>query len=127
VTRRYNWVLGDRYLHEVNTSVYPPQERNKKGERHDHWSLFSYDRARKLIVMRQFHIEGFVNTYRLVQAGPNKIVFESEAFENLSNSWRARESYEFTDPNEVVEIFELAAPGKEFEIYVRANLQRAAQ
>ena len=32
---------------------------------HEHWSFFSYDRARKALVLRQFHQEGFVNQYVL--------------------------------------------------------------
>jgi hypothetical protein len=54
-------------------------------------------KARKLIVLRQFHVEGFVNTYRRVdsEGGANSLVFESEVFENFSNSWKARETYEF--------------------------------
>ena len=79
VTRRYSWVLGNRYLQEINTSVYLPQEKNKKGERHEHWSMFSYDKGRKTIMLRQFHIEGFVNTFR--SASPNdSLVFQSESF-----------------------------------------------
>lgn len=124
VSRRYSWVLGDRYLSEVNTSVYPPQEKNKKGERHEHWSMFSYDKSRKAIVLRQFHVEGFVNTYRITAASGDKVVFDSEAFENFSNSWRARETYEFLGAEEFVETFELAAPGKEFEVYSRTRLRR---
>ncbi len=125
VSRRYSWVLGDRYLNEVNTSVYPLQEKNKLGERHEHWGMFSYDKSRKTIVLRQFHVEGFVNTYRITAASGDKIVFESEAFENFSNSWRARETYEFLGADEFVETFELAAPGKEFAVYSRTRLRRA--
>lgn len=124
VSRRYSWFLGDRYLNEVNTSVYPPQEKNKKGERHEHWGMFSYDKSRKAIVLRQFHVEGFVNTYRITAGSGDRIVFESEAFENFSNSWRARETYEFTGAEEFVETFELAAPGKAFEVYSRTRLRR---
>jgi hypothetical protein len=125
VSRRYSWVLRDRYLNEVSTSIYPPQDKNRKGERHEHWSMFSYDKARKAIVLRQFHVEGFVNTYRLTSIAVDKIVFESESFENLSNSWKARETYEFVGADEFVETFELAAPGKEFEVYSRTRLVRS--
>lgn len=110
-----------RYIHEANTSRYPPQEKNKSGEVHEHWGIFSYDRLRKLLVLRQFHIEGFVNTYRQVVAaeGGASLVFESEAFENFSNSWKAREIYEFLSDDEFIETFELAAPNKPFELYGR--------
>jgi hypothetical protein len=129
VTRKYSFIMSERFVQEVNTSRYPPQEKNKAGEVHEHWGVFSYDRARKLIVLRQFHVEGFVNTYR--QASPAEgaasLVFESEAFENFSNSWKARESYEFLSDDEFTETFELAAPGKPFQVYSRNHFKRVAR
>jgi hypothetical protein len=127
VTRRYVWVMNERYLNETNVSVYPPQDKNKKGERHEHWGMFSYDKAKKAVILRQFHVESFVNTYRLVSSEGDKMVFESESFENFNNSWRARETYEFLSKDEFVELFELAAPGKEFALYSRTHLKRVAQ
>ncbi len=50
VKRTYSLVLDGAYLHERNTTRYPPQEKNPRGEIHDNWSFFSYDRARKLLV-----------------------------------------------------------------------------
>lgn len=38
-------------------------KKNKKGEIHEHLSFISYDKARKLLVLRQFHVEGFVNQF----------------------------------------------------------------
>ena len=55
VHRTCSFVLKNRYLYEMNTSTYPPQEANKAGEIHEHWSMFSYDRLRKILVLRQFH------------------------------------------------------------------------
>src|SRR5262245_43234043 len=49
VTRNYAWVMNERYLNETNVSVYPPQEKNKKGERHEHWGMVSYDKTRKVL------------------------------------------------------------------------------
>lgn len=96
VQRSYEWVMQGRYLREVNISRYPAREAGKSDEVHEHWSMFSFDKARQTIVLRQFHVEGFVNTYRLAGApGDTPLVFDSEAFENFSNSWKARESYEF--------------------------------
>lgn len=118
VLRRYAQVMGQRYIHETNTSTYPPQERNKAGEVHEHWGMVSFDKARKVLMLRQFHIEGFVNTYRQVSdPGAELLVFESEAFENFSNSWKARETYTFLGEDEFVETFELAPPGKPYQIY----------
>lgn len=129
VTRKYSFVMNRRFIHETNTSSYPPQEKNKSGEVHEHWGIFSYDKGRKLLVLRQFHVEGFVNTCREVGTAqdPRFVVFESEAFENFSNSWKARETYEFMSNDEFLEIFELAAPGKPFKVYSRNHLKRVAQ
>ena len=95
--------------HETNTSTYAPQERDKAGEVHEHTGMFSHDKARKLLALRQFHREGIVNTYRQVsEAGATPLVFESEVFENFNNAWKARETI---DDGGVVETFELAGAG----------------
>lgn len=126
VRRSNAFVLKDRYLHERNVSTYPPQEANKGGEIHEHWSFFSYDRERKTLVLRQFHQEGFVNRYVLspAESGAGKLVFTSEQFENFDNRWRARETYEVRSADEFVETFELGAPGRELEVYSRNHFRR---
>jgi len=127
--RSYAFVLKDRFLYERNVTTYPPQAANKAGEVHEHWSFFSYDRARKVLVLRQFHPEGFVNQYVLdAQASrPGKLVFVSEALENLDKGWRARETYEVRSQDEFVETFEVAEPGKELGVYSRTHFKRARQ
>jgi hypothetical protein len=55
---------------------------------------------------------------------PKKLVFESEHFENLDSRWRARETHEIRSPDEFVETFELAAPGKELQVYSRNSFKR---
>jgi hypothetical protein len=127
VRRVYAFVLKDRFLHETSVSTYPPQPDNKAGEVHEHWSLISYDRIRKALVLRQFHQEGFVNQYVLStsESRPAMLLFTSENFENLDNNWKARETYEIRSPDEFVEIFELQAPGKEFRVYSRNTFKRA--
>lgn len=129
VQRTYEFVMRGRYLHERNVSTYPPQEANRKGEVHEHWSMISFDRQRKALVLRQFHVEGFVNQYVYSaekSEPPGRLVFESEAFENLGSKWRARETYEVLGPDEFVETFELAAPDKPFESYGVARFRRVA-
>ena len=82
-------------MYEENVSTYPPQPKNEKGEVHEHRSYFSYDRARRTLVLRQFHKEGFVNQYAVQGGDPGgTIVFESEALENVPSGWKARETYE---------------------------------
>jgi hypothetical protein len=122
VEREYSRALGERFIRVTNRSVYPAQEKNPKGETHEDEGWFSYDRARKQVVFRQFHVEGFVNQY--VEDGTT-LRFVSEAIENIPAGWRARETYLLKGPDAFEEVFELAEPGKEFEVYSRSRLTRA--
>ena len=125
--RTYQFDLGGAMLAGRNRAVYPPQAANPKGEVHQDVGYFSYDKARKKLVLRQFHSEGFVNQYVGEPRPDGKtIVFETEAIENIAAGWRARETYRFIGPDDVVEVFELAAPGKGFELYSEAKLHRVA-
>ncbi|MDX2142602.1 MAG: hypothetical protein SFV19_04555 [Rhodospirillaceae bacterium] len=124
-TRSYQFVLDGRFLEGENTAVYPPQEKNPKGETHRDRSIYSYDRARKALVLRQFHTEGFVNTYvEDPQSAPGALVFVSEGIENIPPGYRARETYVFDGRDSLVETFEIAEPGKDFAVYSRARLTR---
>ena len=88
--RTYQFVLDDRFLQETNTSTYPPQEKNKTGEVHHHMSMISYDTARKLFVFRQFHTEGFVNTYvRQPTADEKTMLGYHETRPSGSHTWPA--------------------------------------
>ena len=125
VQREYRLVLRDRFIEERNTSTYLPQEKNPKGEVHEHVSYISHDRARKQLVLRQFHVERFVIQY--VQEGESSganLVFVSESMENTPPGWRARESYIVHGPDEFEEVFELAQAGKPLEVYSRTRLKR---
>jgi hypothetical protein len=124
--REYQFVLNGRFLQVQHNAVYKPQEKNPKGETHSDWGLISYDRGRKVFVLRQFHIEGFVNQYVLTEASADGkiLVFTTESIENIPAGWRARETYRILSPDEFVEVFELAAPGKEFELYSESRHRR---
>ena len=125
--RTYAFVLNNRYLHEKNVTTYPPQEMNKAGEVHEHWSFISYDRARGVLVLRQFHPEGFVNQYVVnrSETTPKKLVFDSERFENYDNNARARETYDIISGDEFIETFELGDAGQPLQVYSRTHFNRA--
>lgn len=125
VEREYERVLRSRFIRVRNRSTYPPQEKNPTGEVHEDEGLFSFDRARKRIVLRQFHVEGFVNTYvQDPDAKPGTISLTTDAIENIPAGWRARETYVLHGADEVEEIFELAEAGKPFTVYSRTRLKR---
>ena len=124
VRREYRLVLKDQFIEVRNTSTYPPQEKNLKGEVHEDLGYFSYDRGRKAFVFRQFHVEGFTNTYVSESIDEKSVVFTTESIENIPAGWRARETYRVVGPDEVIERFELAELGKDFTLYSETRLRR---
>jgi hypothetical protein len=127
VKRSYELVLGDKFIEEHNISRYEARA-GKPPEIHHHRSFFSYDKSRKTLMLRQFHEEGFVLLYALAaDSTPQHLVFESVTFENFSNEWKSRETYDVISDDEFTETFELAAPGKEFELYSRSHFRRQTQ
>lgn len=124
--RSYQLVLNRKFIEIKNKSTYPSSKDNPKGEVHEDHGFISYDKGRKTFVMRQFHIEGFVNQYKIESISPDgkTIVFISESIENIPAGFRARETYQITNENEFTETFELAEPGKDFELYSKAALKR---
>ncbi len=124
--RSYQFVLNKKYIEVKNKSMYPPNKDNPNGQVHEDWGYFSYDRARRTFILRQFHIEGFVNQYKLdsISADGKKLVFVSEAIENIPPGWRAKETYEVLSEDQIRETFELAEPNKPFAVYSKVTLNR---
>ncbi len=124
--RTYQIVLNKKFIEVKNKSTYAPSKDNPKGEIHEDHGFISYDKARKTFVLRQFHIEGFVNQYKTESISPDgkMIVFISESIENIPAGFRAKETYRMISNDEFTETFELAEPGKEFDLYSRAVLKR---
>jgi hypothetical protein len=124
--REYRFILKDRFIHVGNTSTYPPQEKNPRGEVHEDVGFISYDKAARKLVLRQFHVEGFVNHYALdsVSADGRTIMFVTTAIENIPSGWRARETYRIVSDDEFVETFALAQPGSDFVTYSETRFRR---
>ncbi|MEQ1586284.1 MAG: heme-binding beta-barrel domain-containing protein [Cyclobacteriaceae bacterium] len=124
--RTYQIVLNKKFIEVRNKSTYAPSKDNPKVEVHEDHGFISYDKARKTFVLRQFHIEGFVNQYKTESISPDgkTIVFISESIENIPAGFRAKETYQIISKDEFTETFELAEPGKEFEVYSKAVLKR---
>ncbi len=128
VSREYALVLDGRFIEVKNRSLYAPQEGNS-GEDHRDVGYISFDRARGKHVLRQFHVEGFVNQYvhEFTSEDGKTITFVTEAIENIPPGWRGRETYVLTGPDQLIERFELAEPGKDFELYSEARLRRVSR
>jgi hypothetical protein len=125
--RSYEVVLNKKFIEVRNKSTYPPSTDNSKGEVHEDRGFISYDKSRKTFVLRQFHIEGFVNQYKIesISADRKTIVFITEAIENIPSGFRAKETYQIISDEEFIETFELAEPGKDFEVYSKVRLKKA--
>jgi hypothetical protein len=113
-------ILRERFIECRTTVTYPPQEKNPKGEVHEDRAFYSYDKGAKKLRLRQFHGEGFVNSYLEGDA----LTFVTIEIENIPPGWRARETYELPSRDTWSERFELAEPGKEFTLYSASTLQR---
>jgi hypothetical protein len=127
--RSYKFIFDGKFIEIRNRSTYPKQAKNPKGEVHEDVGYISYDKARKLFILRQFHKEGFVNQFKLesISADGKTLVFISESIENIPAGYRAKETYQIAGDNEFTETFEIAEPAKEFQIYTKTTLKRTTR
>lgn len=127
-SREYRFELNGRFLSARNRSIYEPKSPDAKPEVHEDLGMFSYDRGLKKVVLRQFHVEGFVNEYTMdsISADGKSLEFVTVRIENIPAGWRAKEAFRIVSQDEFVETFSLAAPGKDFEVYSETRLKRAA-
>ena len=118
--RHVDSYLGNKYIRATGRSVYPKQDKNPKGEVHSQLNLWSFDRARGAIVMREFDTLGFVCTYVLDKAAsaPDRWVLVGESLENVPKGWKARYVFTRKSGDEYHEMLELDADGKGFKPYV---------
>jgi hypothetical protein len=124
--RTYGFIMDGTYLHYKNVMTFAPQEKNPKGEVHEDWAFFSFDKSRDRLIMRQFNVEGFVNTFvldSLLNEDKNLILI-SESSENSPPGLRAKYTLEIQDENSFVEIFELGFPEREFSCWMTNTWQR---
>lgn len=125
VTREYTSELRSKVIYAKHRGVYPAQPGNPKGEVHEDLGIYSFDSAAKRVRFRQFHVEGFVIHYvQEPDTKPGTWIFTSEAIENIPKGYRSRETHVRLGPDEFEEIFEMADPGKDFEVYSRTKFTR---
>src|SRR6266481_6178005 len=124
-SREFRFDLNGRFLSARNKSVWEPKSPGAKPEIHEDFGTYSYDRALKKVVLRQFHLEGFVNEYALDSVGADgkSVEFTTVRIENIAAGWRAKEAFRILSPDEFVETFSLAAPGRDFEAYSETHLK----
>lgn len=124
--REYKFTLGGKFLQVSHRSAYAPQEKNPKGEIHEDLGFFSYDKARKQFIFRQFHVESFVIQYVVASISEDgkTIILESETIENVPKGMRSRETFKILNDDEFTETFEIAMPEKDFKVYSENRFRR---
>ncbi|HSG27656.1 MAG TPA: hypothetical protein VLA34_04185 [Candidatus Krumholzibacterium sp.] len=124
--RTYTFVLGGNFLRGEHRSEFEPQERNPEGEVHENFDMYSHDAINDRIVLRQFHVEGFVNRYIMapVTGGGEIIVLETDEIENIPPGWKARIRITRRGDDEFGEEFELSPPGGGYSCYSRNTFRR---
>ena len=55
--RSYEFVLRGKFIRGTINTIYPPKEKNLKGEVHEDVGFFSFDRKQKKLVLRQFTVK----------------------------------------------------------------------
>lgn len=124
--RRIERIHNGRFIRVEARSDYAPQGDNPTGEVHSSTDVWSFDRRRNLLVMRQFDSLGFVLTYVQDPAASSeeRLVLVSESLENVPAGWRTRYTYEHSSPGEYHELFELDS-GSGYVRYVSSRFRRA--
>jgi hypothetical protein len=124
--RSYQWALNGNFIQIRNKAAYLPQEKSPQGEIHEDIGYISFNATENRFMLRQFHVEGYINEYKMekLDGAEQLYVFNSFEIENIPAGWRARETYEIVNQDEYIEIFELAPPGKDFQVYSKATMKR---
>ena len=62
--------------------------------------------------------------YASTEVNEKTLALVSESIENIPSGYRSKETYVILGQDEFEEVFELAAPGKDFQVYSRTRLKR---
>jgi len=126
VWKEWRFVLNGKFLQMKTRAVFSPQKKNPEGEVHEDEGYFSLDRARRQIVFRQFHVEGFIIQYVLenISEDRKRLIFVAEQIENGPPGLQAKLTFRILDVDTIEERFELSFPGKEFDCYNINTIKR---
>jgi len=129
INSEFNFVMQGKYIEVINDSKFEPTTKKPNGEHHIDKGFISYDATRDLFVFRQFHIEGFVIQYTLVDSlsSNSKLVFESEEIENFVTGGKARWTISKVTGNAIETIFDVSMPDKGYKCFGENKLIRMSK
>ena len=120
--RHYEFIFNDQFLVGRHASIRLPQEQSPDGDYHRELTIYSFDSERNTIVLRQFIVEGYVLQFTC-ETESMRFVCVTENIEN-GTGMAARTTLEFTNPYQFSEVFELAGPGEELQVYFKNTFTR---
>ena len=120
--RRYEFLFDRRYLVTRHSSVRLPQDDSPQGDHHRELTVYSRDRERGMLVLREFNVEGYVLEYDC-EVADERVVCTSTRIESGAGM-RARVTLTIEDAYRFVEDFELAGPGEELAQYLTVRWTR---
>jgi hypothetical protein len=120
VTQEYRFILNQKFLQMKTKAVFEPSKERPEGEVHEDMGLFSYDQSRKTFVLREFYVEGFINTYILDDISDDRktLTFLTEHIENAPPGTKAKLIFKVLNPDELEQSFHIAWPDREFSCYL---------
>lgn len=129
IKSEFNFVMEGKYIEVINDSKFEPTAKKPNGEHHIDKGFISYNSTRDLFIFRQFHIEGFVIQYILVDSlsSNSKLVFESEEIENFVPGGKARWVISIVDGNAIETTFDVSMPNKGYQCFGENKLKRISK
>ncbi len=122
----FQLVMNGSYMKVRNESIFEPTATKPEGEHHIDEGFISYDKHRGMLVFRQFNIEGYINTYLLIDSlsNENKLVFQTETIENFVPGGSARWTINKIDDNQIETIFDVSFPDQGYTCFGTNLLRR---
>lgn len=104
--RRYEFIMGGRFLMVRHLSVRLPQEKSPAGDEHEELAVYSIDSQRNSVVLREFLSEGVV-VLSSCDLQAQKVVCASQSVES-GPGIRARLTLEIENRYQFTETYEIA-------------------
>lgn len=122
----FQLVMNGNYIKIRNESKFEPTAAKPEGEHHIDEGFISYDKHRGMLVFRQFNIEGYINTYLLIDSlsTDSKLIFQTETIENFVPGGSARWTINKLDDNQIETIFDVSFSDQGYTCFGTNQLQR---
>jgi len=123
IHKSFSYEIGGKFLVEKTIDMFPPDTPSTEFEIHQD-QVFYFLNADKLEAVG-FYGEGFVNCFNLtVEQSAPKLIAQTYDVKNAPSGIRARITYEQEGDDHLQGIFELAMPGKQFDIVEKLTMER---